>query len=405
MSEARKTKQAGPYEVLEADKAAENRDKKDHGKFHPSGSLRSENGKKKEDRPVPYQLLDVRALLDYQEMPGEVLCGDAALEVGEFAMLFGFPSVGKSWAIMDLMAKAAWGQGRWLGHEMKCQFPSLWIGDENNKRRLSNQLKALHLAGLLPEDFDQWIFITDVPETMDLGDPAFVEHTRQIVEERGIKLVVLDTVSSAVVDETAKDFAQMFRGMKAVNYGLMIRPCWLLVHHRRKPKSEDSDGMGRLHQISGHQTLRRKPRTIIELERVTQQPGDRRVVATLLKNSNGKSEGEKHALLQSDTGFEEIQDFDFTECAKSGGGAGGHNEKITEKHLRDLFQNGGISYPKSEAVQRLMELCGSKDKAAYAALKENGRFAHLLKFEGKMVTLETAPWDEAESTSPDTTQK
>lgn len=386
MNAAGKGKKAGPYEVLE--------DESKTGASFQGPSLGSGNGKKKEMAPVPYELLDVRALLTYEEKPGEVLCGDAVLEVGEFGMLFGFPSVGKSWAIMDLMAKASWGSGRWLGHEIKCKFATLWIGDENNKRRLSNQLKALHSAGLLPEDFDQWIFITDVPETMDLGDPAFMEHTRQIVEERGIKMVVLDTVSSAVIDETAKDFAHMFRGMKAVNYGLPIRPCWLLVHHRRKPKSEDSDGMGRLHQISGHQTLRRKPRTIIELERVTQQPGDRRVVATLLKNSNGKSEGDKHALLQTDTGFQEIEDFDFAECANSSRGAGGHNQLITEKHIQDLFQNGRMSYLKGEAVRRLMELTGAKDKAAYAALSDKGRFADLLKFDGKMVSLAVPPWEE-----------
>jgi hypothetical protein len=393
-----KGKRAGPYEVLsDEEKAVEG--EAANKAFHPP-SLESGNGKKKgretETPAPPYELLDVRALLSYVEQPGEVLCGDAVLEVGEFAMLFGFPSVGKSWAIMDLMAKAAWGRGRWLGHEIKCPFATLWIGDENNKRRLSNQLKSLHAAGLLPDDFEKWIFITDVPETMDVGDAAFVAHTRRIVEEKGIKLVILDTVSSAVVDETAKDFSFMFRGMKAINYGLSVRPCWMLVHHRRKPKSEDTEGNGRLHAISGHQVLRRKPRTIIELERVTEQSGDRRVVATLLKNSNGKSEGEKHALQQTDRGFDEIENFDFSECAGGGGGAGGHNEKITEKNIRELFDNGSVRYAKGDAVRRLMKLAECKDKAAYAALSGNGRFAHLLKIEGKEIGMEAAPWEEAE---------
>jgi hypothetical protein len=264
----------GPYDVL-----ADAEPGREAPSFQPQTPGRR-NGKKNEGREPegpPYRLLDVRALLSYQEQPGEVLCGDAVLEAGEFAMLFGFPAVGKSWAIFDLMVKAAKGQGRWLGHEIKCQFATLWIGDENNKRRLSNQLKAMHSAGMLPDDFEKWIHITDVPETMDVGDPAFIAETRRIVEENDIRLIVLDTVSSAVVDETAKDFSLMFRGMKAISYGLPVRPCWLLVHHRRKPKSEDSEGAGRLHQISGHQTLRRKPRTIIELERVTEQNGERRV--------------------------------------------------------------------------------------------------------------------------------
>lgn len=377
---------AGPYDPLAENEAGQT--------TFQRPTLESGNGKKKPEREAaapPYELLDVRALLSYVEQPGEVLCGDAVLEVGEFAMLFGFPSVGKSWAIMDLMAKAAWGRGRWLGNEIKCQFATLWIGDENNKRRLSNQLKALQAAGMLPEDFDKWIFISDVPETMDVGDAAFVAHTRRIVEEKGIKLLILDTVSSAVVDETAKDFSFMFRGMKAINYGLPVRPCWLLVHHRRKPKSEDTEGNGRLHAISGHQVLRRKPRTIIELERVTEQSGDRRVVSTLLKNSNGKSEGEKHALQQTDTGFHEIEDFDFSECAK-GGGAGGHNEKITEQHLLELFDRGRVRYQKGEAVRRLMTLAGAKDKACYAALSATGRFAHMLKIEGKEIGLDTELW-------------
>lgn len=374
---------AGPYELPAGDAAAE--------AAFQRAPLEGENGKKKTQAAAPpYELLNVRALLSYEEQPGEVLCGDAVLEVGEFAMLFGFPSVGKSWAIMDLMAKAAWGRGRWLGHEITCQFATLWIGDENNKRRLSNQLKSLHAAGMLPPDFDQWIYITDVPETMDVSDPAFVAYTRRIVEEKGIKVVILDTVSSAVVDETAKDLSCLFRGMKAINYGLPVRPCWLLVHHRRKPKSEDTEGNGRMHAISGHQVLRRKPRTIIELERVTEQPGDRRVVATLLKNSNGKSEGAKHALQQTDRGFDEIHGFDFSECA--GGGAGGHNEKITEQHIRELFQNGRVRYQLSGAVRRLMELTGAKNKACYAALSANGRFFHMLKFEGKEIGLDKEFW-------------
>jgi len=370
---------AGAYNPLAEETAAQ-------GSFQ-TPPLERENGKKKTQAVAPpYELLDLLELLDYQEQPGEVLCGDAVLEVGEFAMLFGFPSVGKSWAIMDLMVKAAWGQGRWLGHEIKCQFATLWIGDENNKRRLANQLKALHAAGKLPPDFNQWIFITDVPETMDVGDPAFVAHTRRIVEEKGIKVVVLDTVSSAVVDETAKDFSFMFRGMKAINYGLPVRPCWLLVHHRRKPKSEDTEGNGRLHAISGHQVLRRKPRTIIELERVTEQSGDRRVVATLLKNSNGKSEGEKHALQQTDRGFDEIANFDFTECA--GGGAGGHNKKITEQHIRELFEYGRVRYRLKDAAQKLIAMTGVRSaETAYKALRADGPFGYMLKFEGKEIGL------------------
>lgn len=103
------------------------------------------------------------------------------------------------------------------------------------------------------------------------------------------------------------------------------------------------------------------------------------MVATLLKNSNGKSEGEKHALQQIDTGFQEIEDFDFSQCMGGSGGAGGHNEKITEQHIRELFDNGRVRYPKGEAVRRLMALTGAKDKACYAALNANGpRFGHML---------------------------
>ena len=116
------------------------------------------------------------------------------------------------------------------------------------------------------------------------------------------------------------------------------------------------------------------------------------MVATLLKNSNGKSEGAKHALQQTDRGFDEIENFDFSECAGGGGGAGGHNEKITEQHLHDLFERGRMRYPKGEAVRRLMTLAGAKDKACYAALSANGRFAHMLKIEGKEIGLDTELW-------------
>ena len=137
--------------------------------------------------------------------------------------------------------------------------------------------------------------------------------------------------------------------------------------------------------------MRRKPRTIIELERVTEKGGDRRVIATLLKNANGKSEGEKHALQQTDTGFVEIEGFDFSEM--EGQGAGGHNEKITEAHMRELFDEGRRSYFLSDAVKALMVIATCKDKAAYQALSPTGRFRHLLKREGKLISLQKSEGD------------
>ena len=67
--------------------------------------------------------------------------------------------------------------------------------------------------------------------------------------------------------------------------------------------------------------------------------------------------------------------FDFEEF--DGGGKGGHEPKVREEHIRQVF-DGGRRRALKQAAESLMEIAKVGRSAAYEALNLSGRFAGLL---------------------------
>jgi hypothetical protein len=340
----------------------------------------TENHRDKPKGSVAQEVLRVLSLsevLGYEPPPGSFLVGDGVIELGGDSLLYGPPGSFKGFAVGELMACGARGYGEWLGFPVNTQFASLWLNFENRRRRLKTQFAKMDL----PPNAEDFIFVTDIPGVWSLADVRLAGRLRQTIEEKKIKLLIVDTVSCLVEDEMAKHFAAFFVALNAMLHGLEPRPAVLLVHHSRKPKEGDKGARALLNLISGHQTLQRRARSICYLGRITEEFDERRVVAVWLKVSDsGEAEGRKTALQLGDSGtLEEIQNFDWSEWqgATSGGNAK-REPRVKEAHILQLFDYGRRRMTRKQAAEELEVIAGVKRSAAYDALKLNGRFASLL---------------------------
>lgn len=333
----------------------------------------------KKPRASVLKPLTLEEVLNYEPPPGSMLVGDGVIEAGGVALLYGPPGSFKGFAVGHLMACGARGSGRWLGHEVRERFASLWINCENGRRRLRNQFERMEL----PADAGDYIFNTDIPDVWNVTDQHFVEELRTTVTARQIKLVVVDTVSNFTADELAKDFAAFFAGIHAALSVIPWKVAVLLVHHARKPKEGDRSARGLLHTISGHQTLQRRSRCILYMGRVTDELDEKRVVAACLKCSDSaEAEGHKVAVrLNEKSALEEIPDFDWSEWA-AGSNAGNGTKggaKVTLEHLREIFDDGEKWLTRAEARDALMSVANVARNTAYEALEDEGRFSKELR--------------------------
>ncbi len=325
------------------------------------------------------RVLSLSEVLGYEPPPGSFLVGDGVLELGGDSLLYGPPGSFKGFAVGELMACGAAGRGEWLGFPVKTQFASLWLNFENRRRRLKNQFANMKL----PPNAEDFIFVTDIPSVWSLGDPRLSQSIRQTIEEKKIKLLIVDTVSCLIEDEMAKHFAAFFVALNGMLHGLEPRPAVLLIHHSRKPKEGDKGARALLNLISGHQTLQRRARSICYLGRVTDDFDERRVAAVWLKVSDsGEAEGQKTALQLGDSGtLEEIPNFDWSEWqgATSGGNAK-REPKVKEEHIRQAFELGIGPLPLAQVAETLQEITGVGHTTAYKVLetRDGARFAHLL---------------------------
>ncbi len=343
--------------------------------------------------PPVFRLLTLSEMRNYEPPIGSLLVGDGVLELGEIALLYGPPGSFKGFAVGDLMACGARGQGRWLGHAVQARFASLWLNCENGPRRLRDQFRKLHL----PPEAEQYIHVTDIPSVWNLADGRMAAELRRVIVEKHIRLLVIDTVSNFMEDEFAKQFATFFASLNTIVAGLEIKPAILLIHHSRKPKESDKGARGLLNLISGHQTLQRRARSICYLGRVTDEFEEKRVAAVWLKvSNNGEAEGCKTALqLGADGSLEPIEHFDWSEWSGGSSGAAPREAKLREEHIREVFGGGKVWLEQKRAAERLMEVAGVGRSAAYAALKVmDGRFSHLLtRREDGMIGLRTGGGD------------
>lgn len=102
---------------------------------------------------------------------------------------------------------------------------------------------------------------------------------------------------------------------------------------------------------------------------------DARVVVTCAKNNDGPL-GRRTVWERRDGAlFVPVPNFDFETFDN---GTGKRESKVTEAHIKDLFDNGHRWLARTQAAERLQEIAGVGRSAAYEALKLNGRFADWL---------------------------
>lgn len=103
---------------------------------------------------------------------------------------------------------------------------------------------------------------------------------------------------------------------------------------------------------------------------------DAQVVFTPAKNNDGEL-GPRTAWLRKAGWFEPVPDFNFEDFD---GAAGSSREpKVTEAHLRELFDGGKRWVTLKIAAEELQDLAEVGRSAAYEALKViNGRFSNIL---------------------------
>jgi len=153
-------------------------------------------------------------------------------------------------------------------------------------------------------------------------------------------------------------------------------PASLILHHLRKPKSDDRHkGRNLANLLNGSYVLVSTARAAMVMQPATDDVEDARVVMTCAKNNDGALgarsawERKEGLLFVPSEGFN-FQEFDA--------GTAKREAKVNEGHLRKLFDDGRRKMALKQASEQLEEIAEVGRTAAYEALKLTGRFAALL---------------------------
>ncbi len=324
------------------------------------------------------------------------LAGNWHLQRGGFSILAGAPGVGKSRAALHLALQMARGGGEWMGLPIHGRFRVLILQNENGLARLHKDFEDVADV----QSLDSWVRVSGPPKLgFQLVNPAFRAEARAMVADFAPHLVICDPLNALLRDSQERDVNECFGFMREILSASSENPACLLIHHLRKPKSDDRHrGTNLSNLLAGSYTIFSVARSVLILQRATDETTEQQVVFTTSKNNDGDLGARSAWEWHNGDGYRRAHGFDFERFdeGSGGSGAGGHNEKITEAHIRQLFDGGKITLSLNEAVKRLMTLAGCKGKAPYDALKSNGRFGYLLERHGKEISLCASPFDENE---------
>jgi hypothetical protein len=231
---------------------------------------------------------------------------------------------------------------------------------------------------------------------MSLQNLHFRRALTELLREMQPDLLVLDPWRNCVRDSTEKEYAEALAKLREVLGSVPKRPAVLILHHIRKPKSEDwHSGRSLGFLLSGSDALNAAARAVFVMQPATDDTEDSRVVCTCTKNNNGPY-GPRGAWTRHAWFFEPVSDFDWESYDA------GHSKrepKVKEEHIRQLFEEGRRSLALKHAVPALEEIAGVGRIAAYEALKLNGgRFSHLLakNTDTELIGLRVTPTQDAD---------
>ncbi len=302
---------------------------------------------------------------------GSKLVGDFHIERGSPFVLGGAPGVGKSRAAVALAVAGAT-SADWFGLTIHRRFRTMILQAENGRVRLKNEFSDLDCSAL-----DGWVCVTPPPPYgFAFMDRHFLAQLRVQIREFKPDVFIIDPWNQAVKDSTERDYSEGFDRIRACLPIGDDCPALGIVAHTRKPRlGEKASGRGLLNLLSGSYVLASVPRAVFVVQPATEDTEDKRVVFTCCKNNNGQL-GERSVWERRNGLFARVTEFNWEEF--DGGGKSAAKRGVTEKHLREVFENGDAWLKLKEAVAKLTEVSGVGRTAAYEALRTDGEFGRMM---------------------------
>jgi hypothetical protein len=272
------------------------------------------------------------------------------------------------------------------------QFRTLILQNENGLSRLHRDMMQLpSIDGL-----DEWLRISSPPTYgLALQNPTFRAELKAVMKDFAPHLLIVDPWNACVRDAMEKDYQEGLSRLREIVAESPNEPAWLILHHLRKPKSEDRHkGRNLTNLLNGSYLLTSVARSVIVMQPASDDVEDARVVVTCAKNNDGALGVRTAWERQDGLLFVPVPGFNFEDFD---GGRLKQGPAVKEEHLRDLFDNGRRRLATKHAVERLMEIAAVGRSAAYDALKrKDGRFSHLLSFaaETQLLGLKVVESDE-----------
>jgi hypothetical protein len=329
-------------------------------------------GQHKPHRPL-VQFYKPSELIAYEPPPDHSLIGDMHLQRGALAILGGPPGVGKSRAVLSLAIAGAKGGGEWFGFKVHTQFRTLWLQSENGLVRLHRDLQRVkEVAGL-----EDWMLISAPPVCgLALHDARFRREVVSIIKSFAPHLIALDPWNQATRDTQERDYQEALSRLREIVAESTENAASLVVHHLRKPKSEDRHkGRSLAYLLSGSNALYGAARSVFIMQPASDELENRQIVFTPSKCNDSETVVDRAAWHLKDGVFVHVENFDF-EAFDSNGVK--REPKVREEHVRQLLA-GGRRMVLKQAAAELQTMVHVGRSVAYDALKvSGGRFSHLL---------------------------
>ncbi|MBI3869294.1 MAG: AAA family ATPase [Verrucomicrobia bacterium] len=340
----------------------------------PSQPLTTASGKV----PPRIQFYSLGELQAYSPPKDQCLLGDYHLQRGAMTVLAGPPGCGKSRAALSLAIKGARGEGTFLGLALHGAFKTLIVQNENGMTRLHRDVSQIGDVSSLGDSIR---ISAPPPLGMALQNPNFLEDLKAAIREFNPDLIIVDPLNACLRDSMEKDLQEVFSKIREIAAESNKQPAVLLLHHLRKPKSDDSHrGRNLAHLLAGSYVLVSVARCVFVMQPASDDTEDNRVVVTCAKNNDGGMGPRTAWTREAGLEFLPVAGFSWEAFDK---GSSKREAKVQEHHIREVFEDGRSWLTQKEAASHLMEMAGIGRSAAYDALKVvEGRFSQMLTRRG-----------------------